>query len=475
MNKSKLLTIVGLLLFCIVVFLPPLIHGYVYPNIGDDTAGHLAVFDSMQRGLVNPQVQYLGYVMVGYPLGFVSSLVGVDIDVLFLWFTYGVLALTGVVIYLVMSKLVGRLTGWLALLIVLFCTQGLLFQFYFGQIFNLINVGLIFPLLLYFTTKYLVDGKRSQLILVFLLVGLFSSFHTSGIYLPAISGVALLGYLIYCRMHKQKIYRRVIVLGSTVIMFGGLIFVVAVLLPTVVLIERYSGYEEPFVILAAQIGRTMAVPIGSYMMSIVSITVLVLSALVIVYVKELKWNLKSQSERIITLILASGIVVLGIVTFSRLSVDPWRQALDLATILALFIAVCVGLILRGQRTRLVMLVVFLSIGFGLWHNLPTWFDYNSAIRPVDLEALAYADNFQTYSSSGTIAPWIYSRFTDAEWVGDEGDIVLERNKPMTPRSDEDNIWYQKHGWVHDSSYELAKVFSDGKVTIEIYERKAEYR
>ncbi len=475
MTKAKILTIIGLLLFCVVVFLPPIIHGYVYPNIGDDTSGQLAIFDSMQRGIIRPQLQYLGYAIVGYPLVFVSSLVGVEINILFLWFNYTVLALVGVTLYLVMSKIAGSLTGWLSLLIVLFCTQGLLFQFYFGQIFNLINVGLIFPLLLYSATRYLVDRKRKQLISTLLLVALFSSFHTSGIYLPIIVGTTLLGYMIYCKIHKQKIYRRDVIFGLTIIMVATLVFVLAVFLPTMVQIRQYSGYEDTTSVLIAQLGHSMAVPIGNYMMSIVSVTVLVLSALAIVYAKEGKGNVETQSERVFALVLGSSIMVLGVVTFARLSVDPWRQALDLATIMALFIAFCVGLILRGQKTRAIMLVVVLSVGFGLWHNLPTWFDYNSAMRPVDLEALAYADKFETYSSSGTIAPWIYNRFTDAEWIGNEGDIVLMRNKPMTPRSDEDNIWYQQHGWTPDDSYELTKTFSDGKVAVEIYERKSENR
>ena len=204
MTRNKLLTIIGLSLFCAVVFLPPLIHGYVYPNIGDDTAGHLAIFDKMQGGTIRPQMLYLGYVIVGYPLVFVSSLVGADINILFLWFNFVALAGVGLTVYFVISGLVDRLTGWLALLIVLFSAQGILFQFYFGQLFNLINVGIILPLLLLLVVKYLEQGKWYQLILLSLFSGLFGSFHTSGVYLPVIVGFTLVGYVMYCLLRKKR-------------------------------------------------------------------------------------------------------------------------------------------------------------------------------------------------------------------------------------------------------------------------------
>ncbi len=50
MNRGRIITIFGLLLFCVIVILPPLIHGYIYPTVGDDTAAHLAIFDRIKAG-----------------------------------------------------------------------------------------------------------------------------------------------------------------------------------------------------------------------------------------------------------------------------------------------------------------------------------------------------------------------------------------------------------------------------------------
>jgi len=465
--KVRILTIVGLAVYGVIILLPPIIHGYVYPNVGDDSGGYLAVFDAMQRGVIKPQVQYAGYILVGYPLVFLSNVTSVDIDVIFLWFNFAVLVVVGLVLYFVMTRLVNRLAGWLALLLVIFCSQGILLQFYYGQIFNIINVGIILPLLILATVRYLQNGKRIHLIYTVLLGLLFAGFHTSGIYLPVFAGVAIIIYVGYGIICKAKIQKRAIALGGVVVISSAVAFVMLVLTPTLGIIARY--YEEPPLMLLSQIGKTLAIPLTNYFLSIVSIAVLVLVGLLIVYRRDIVDNIKLNGNRTLIVLLISMIIVLSIAAFAKLSLDPWRQALDLATVFALFVAVCVATLLNHQRTTLVVISVVLSIGFGLYHNLPAWLGYNSAIYPVDLKALAYVDNYKTYSCSGTIAPHIYNRFTEADWVPENGEVVIVRSKPMTPRSDEDSIWYQNHGWQPDDNYRLAKVFSDDGLSIEIYE------
>ena len=46
-NHSRVVTIVGLVLFVVIVIAPPLMYGYIYPNIGDDSAEHLNKIDEM--------------------------------------------------------------------------------------------------------------------------------------------------------------------------------------------------------------------------------------------------------------------------------------------------------------------------------------------------------------------------------------------------------------------------------------------
>ncbi len=477
LNRSKVATVVCLVLFCVVVMLPPIIHGYVYPNVGDDTAENLLVFDILKAGETPSSQFILSYKIVGYPIIYVSNLTGLSTDSLFLWFNYVALALIGITIYFVMSRLMTRRVGWLALVITLFCAQGILFQFYYGQIFNAINVGIILPLLLFFVVRYLRQGKPYQFVLALLLGGLFSSFHTSGIYLPFFAGFAVIVYTAYCSLKRRHIQFSYVLLGIGLVVLPSVTFLV--LVPG----AWGLGYSA-----IHNIGHAMAVPVGSYLMGIVSPTVLVLSAFLVVYLKDILNNIFGEAK-ILAVLLCCMVVVLSVATFAKLSLDPFRQALDLATILALLVVVLVSALFWTSKNQVVMLVLLFAIGFGLWHNLPTWFDYNSAIRLADKEAIAYVNtlNRDSYNCSPEVAYWIYDRFTTSkyeEYPNNEGwcaPILIVRDLPMTPRSDSKNKWYKGHGVdtdmyiplegddTFDDDYYLLKSFSDSKVTVKVYE------
>jgi hypothetical protein len=47
---KKMATILILIVYAILIVLPPIIYGYVYPNVGDDASVHLAVIDNLKNG-----------------------------------------------------------------------------------------------------------------------------------------------------------------------------------------------------------------------------------------------------------------------------------------------------------------------------------------------------------------------------------------------------------------------------------------
>lgn len=468
LNRHGIITILGLLLFCVLIFLPPVIHGYVYPNIGDDSAVHLKALDLMRVGDMT-KVGYLGIMLVGFPLLWISNLTNIGIDSLYLWFNYVALSLVGITLYFVMSRLVNKQTGWLALVLTLFCTQGILFQFYFGQTFNLINVGIILPWLVFFTAKYLAGKKVYQLVLIVIFAGLFGTFHTSGVYLPFIAGLVVVVYVIYCRVKKRSMRLHGVILGSSIVVFS---VIVAVLLDPFALMGR-EGIMAVIASVCNPMAKGMAVPVADYMLGIVSPTVLGMLVFACVFHKDIFKNIQGETK-ILFLILLCTATLLIIVTFIRISFDPWRTALDLATILALLASVSVGLFKR-QWNKPVVIVLVLLVCWGLYHNVPTWFGYNSAIRPADKQAIAYANTlgYESYTCSAEVAPWIYSRFMEAEYIKDGSDLLIARSKPMTPRSDVDNIYYEWHGVLPDDSFGLVKIFRDSQIEVYVYERKDE--
>jgi DNA-directed RNA polymerase subunit M/transcription elongation factor TFIIS len=244
------------------------------------------------------------------------------------------------------------------------------------------------------------------------------------------------------------------------------VFIALVVLPTMQMLKEFS--DTPLSSTINNVFKGLTVPVNHWLMSILSPSILVLSALVAMFCKDLKKLLADNRAKITGFILAVLSFLLIVAAFGKLSLDPWRQAVDLATVVAMLIAVCLGLLLPKQKNVALYVVVALAIGFGLFHNLPTWFSYNSAIRQVDVQAIEYANNYKTFSCSSQIAPWVYMRYTEAKHRDNEGEIVIMRDKPMTPRSTKDNVWYQYHGWTPDLSYELVEVFDDGVVRIEIY-------
>jgi hypothetical protein len=463
MKKGRLLTALGLALFCIIIILPPLIHGYIYPNVGDDTASHLQVLDMMKRGDPISSQFAISYKVVGYPLFWIGDLTGWSMDALFLWFNYAALALIGLTIYLVMSRLAGRRAGWLSLVITLFCAQGILFQFYYGQIFNAINMGAILPLLLFFTVRYLREGRVYQFALALLIGVLFGSFHTSGIYLPFVAGFATAVYLAWCLLKRRRIQVRFVSLGGSLVALPAIAFVLLV-----------PGVWDLVHGVMRNIGLVMAVPAGNYLMGIVSSTVLVLLSFIIVFFRDILRNIFGESK-ILAALLCCVAVVLAVSAFAKLSLDPFRQALDLATVLALLVSVLVVSFGWTRKRELVGLVLVLAIGFGLWHNLPTWFDYNSAVRPADREAITYMNtlDIDEYNCSPQVAYWIYDRFVEAKYSVNASGLLIVRSLPMTPRSDPKNKWYGGHGIYPDDGYALLKTFKDGKVTVKVYEKVKE--
>ena len=222
----------------------------------------------------------------------------------------------------------------------------------------------------------------------------------------------------------------------------------------------------------------------SVKLGIVSPTVLVVLACVIVFFKDIMRGIILETRVVAFLLLCIGIV-LAVPVFTSFSFDPFRQTLDLATILALLVSILISAFVWLPRNRMVTLFIILAVAFGVFHNLPTWFDYNNAIRPPDKETIAYINtlDYQTYNTSSEVAFWIYDLYltstkhtfaSDAQGVSSP--ILIVRNIPMTPRSDPRGKWYDNFRVRPveqinlDSDYNLLKAFSDGKVTVKVYEK-----
>ena len=88
-----------------------------------------------------------------------------------------------------------------------------------GIVFSLIEVVILIPLLIYCATKYLLEKRVYQLVILIILAIFTSTFHTSGLYVPLIAGVALVSYIVYkiARHESSKYYLKVALIAIGIV------------------------------------------------------------------------------------------------------------------------------------------------------------------------------------------------------------------------------------------------------------------
>lgn len=135
--KWLILTLVGL---SILIVMPPIVHGYIYPSWGGDSAEHLIYFHNMDTS----SPLYYGQ----YVIGKVLNALPVDINVSFLWFNYIAFIMMIWAVGISTSLAVNHLAGILASILASFGCLQTVGLFVGGTIFDLIGIGLLLPIVL---------------------------------------------------------------------------------------------------------------------------------------------------------------------------------------------------------------------------------------------------------------------------------------------------------------------------------------
>ncbi|MFA5300801.1 MAG: hypothetical protein WC389_21635, partial [Lutibacter sp.] len=132
MKLKNFITIVSFIALGLVSILPPIIQGYWYPNLSDDTANHLSVILRLVNGtLPSFEFRYLGYAIIGYPMYWISQLFNIEMTTLFLWLHCLIPLIAGAVLYFVFSQLVNWITGLLMLIIPVFVSGASVYYMYY--------------------------------------------------------------------------------------------------------------------------------------------------------------------------------------------------------------------------------------------------------------------------------------------------------------------------------------------------------
>jgi hypothetical protein len=432
-TRSKWLVSACLAIYTAIVMLPPFIYKYIYPVSGDDSATHM---NFIKHANLLHQL-YFGYV-VCYPMKWISSFISINTS--FFWFNFIVLVGVGYSIYFVLSKLVNWKAGLFGLALILIA-NGIWTEYYYGEIFNVLNMGILLPFLIYFVVKWIEQRKIYQLVLMFVLGISFALCHTSGVYLFPTVLVLLVSYIGYSIFKKQKVDKKLIIMGV-------ILFIVSSLCAFWLYEKTIAEWSWVF----QSSGRLSS----SYMLQVLSPITIALLALALFYQAKIN-NLTMK------ILLAIGFVLLGAVI---LSPHSDKQFYDFVTVVSLITACLISAINKKMAQYAIIILVVAGIGF----NIQNWVGYHSAVKIPDKEAIEYLNtlNVQTYSCNEDTENAIYSNYIKEQYVAIGGDVLIVRNEPQTMNSTPSSSAYIPHGTDSTQGYTLKKIFSDNKIDVEIY-------
>ena len=434
--RSKWLVAISLAVYSLIVMLPPVIYKYIYPVSGDDSATHM---NFIKHANLLHQL-YFGYV-VGYPMKWISPIININTS--FFWFNFIVLLGVGYSIYFVLSKLVNWKAGLFGLALILIA-NGIWTEYYYGEIFNVLNMGILLPFLIYFAVRWIEQRKLYQLILMFMFGISFALCHTSGVYLFPTVGLLLVSYAGYSIYKKRKIDKQLLNVGLLLFLISS---VCAFWLYKKTIAEWSWVFQSS--------GRLSS----SYMLQALSPITVALFALAIFYNARLN-NLALKILTAMAIVLCIAFII---------SPHSDKQFYDFVTIFSLITACLLSVVSKKMAQYAIVILIVAGIGF----NVQNWIGYHSAVKVADKEAIEYLNtlNEETYSCNSNVENAIYSNYIKEQYVANGGEVLITRNSPQTLNSDSTSMAYVPHGTESTQGYQMIKSFNSQNVEVDIWSKQ----
>lgn len=165
-----------LAILSVLIIMPPIVHHYIYPSWGGDSAEHLIYFHNMNSRMP----LYYGQYVVGQVL----NALPIDMNISFLWFNYIAFIMVVWAIGLSTSYAVNYLAGILASILASFGCIKTVGLFVGGMVFNLIGIGLLLPIVLLCLHKRKTGGDWMIFSIISLIA--FAFCHANGMYIFAL-------------------------------------------------------------------------------------------------------------------------------------------------------------------------------------------------------------------------------------------------------------------------------------------------
>jgi len=458
--KRNLIVISCFIIFIAIILFPPIVYHYIYPNINDDTA---TLFGS----LISHNYPYTGFVYIGVPLLWLAKLIHVSSFHVWMWFNLVALIPCGVALYFIGTKLFNWKIGLMMLFVPIFVSGGILEYQYMGIIFSLIEVVILIPLLIYCATKYLLEKRVYQLVILIILAIFTSTFHTSGLYVPLIAGVALVSYIVYkiARHESSKYYLKValIAIGIVAVSIVGMALISDKTLQFVNQLSNSLFNGQSIVT------RQYSMQFGLWLSFVAIPIVLIIIVSVFAIIRE-KVKL-TNPVKIYLYILSCWLFVLAVLGFGKISTDPIRAELDASVVIGLIATILIGVVFTQVKDKAMIYALSFIVVLGIAIQFNLWFRNNSAIKESDRQAIAYLNtlDYTNYNCTSNVPYWVYNQLIKEKYSPTDMDLIITRNKPMTPRSDITVPEYIPHDYSVTSQV-LVKSFINNGVEVDIYEK-----
>jgi len=146
-----------------------------------------------------------------------------------------------------------------------------------------------------------------------------------------------------------------------------------------------------------------------------------------------------------TLMMLVGLTAIFIpASFTNITMWGTRLAIDMAVVVGLLLCCILGILIQTKRQKVVLVILSMAVLVGSLPMIYAYTRFNSAIKPIDLQAIEYINGLpgDYYSCSTEVAHWIYDRLLDKDYK--EGSLpYVERNIPMTSLTTPGTRYYKR--------------------------------
>lgn len=407
-----------IILYLLVILLPPLIQGYIYPTLGDDSAEHLRFIDNLKNG--NHGALYFGQYITGYTLIWLEQFTNISTDTLFLWFNFLSFAAAGLIIALLLKHIVGYKVALGISLLVLFSTGATMHLFLSGTIYNFVNILIILPLAIYGFAEFSKTRKWQHLTFGVITMVLFAVYHPSGV-----------GYI------------------------GNSLVVTLPIPDNITAIPSIPSTSQ-----ANAIIRETGISIQWFALRFVGAGLwmaLIVSLVILWYKKALRF----KPILILPSILLVGSLIVGFAQWTEFSSRiELNAAVYTSLIIAILTAMAYRVVDKPVKPLLLGVVFIVTVS-----SIIGWFGYNSAVSRADVQMIKYLNDndIKEVAMSSQVAPWIYFRYINAGYNPD-APLMVYRDKPMTLRTT-DGLWLWAAEETRVNTQEYVFKATDGNVSV----------